>query len=159
MWLARFRKRKSKAQWRCCNRTIPTHLCRIISQYRSSSSHAVRRTKAENHTRHQRGPNEGKSTVSANLAIAWPFPGPRTLLIDAICGAAHCANNSAVIRVLFAEVLQQEHRGRRLSCQRLIPLVPGDAWQNWRSQVNTCSAIHRSISKRDLSSIRLHYHR
>src|SRR5207248_4249720 len=38
----------------------PTHLCRIISQYSVFPPlHAVRRTKAENHTRHERGPKRG----------------------------------------------------------------------------------------------------
>src|ERR1700720_772966 len=54
-------------------------------------------------------PNEGKSTVSANLAIALALSGARTLLIDGdLRRGALREQFSSNSRVGFAEVLQQE---------------------------------------------------
>ena len=54
-------------------------------------------------------PNEGKSTVSANLAIALALSGARTLLIDGdLRRGALREQFGSDSRLRFSEVLQQE---------------------------------------------------
>ena len=107
-------------------------------------------------------PNEGKSTVSANLAITLALSGARTLLIDADLRRGALREAFGVSsRIGFSEVLKQEVNWREVVVPTAYPALfhhaPG------RNVVSTERAsfagVDRCLLERDLPLLRLHHHR
>src|SRR6266478_1449115 len=69
-------------------------------------------------------PSEGKSTVSANLAIAMAFSGARTLLIDCdLRRGALCEAFGITSKIGFSEVLKQEVNWREVVVPTAVPTM------------------------------------
>src|SRR5438093_445780 len=69
-------------------------------------------------------PGEGKSTVSANLAIAMAFSGARTLLIDCdLRRGALCEAFGITSKIGFSEVLKQEVNWREVVVPTAVPTL------------------------------------
>src|SRR5437588_77083 len=69
-------------------------------------------------------PGEGKSTVSANLAITMAFSGARTLLIDCdLRRGALCEAFGITSKIGFSEVLKQEVNWREVVVPTAVPTL------------------------------------
>ncbi|MEJ7703265.1 MAG: hypothetical protein WKF47_06245 [Geodermatophilaceae bacterium] len=107
-------------------------------------------------------PNEGKSTISANLAITFALSGARTLLIDGDLrrGAQREAFDISS-RIGFAEVLKQEVNWQDVVVPTSYPKPLRNASRQDPLAAERAPApgINRCASARDLQSLRLHHHR
>ena len=107
-------------------------------------------------------PNEGKSTISANLAITMALSGARTLLIDGDLrrGALREAFDVSS-RIGFSEVLKQEVELARSDCADGLPEpFPVATRQNAVATKRTSVArVNGRDVEGDLRELRLHDHR
>ena len=108
-------------------------------------------------------PNEGKSTISSNLAITMALSGARTLLIDGDLrrGALREAFGISS-KIGFSEVLKQEvnwQRSRRADflSEPLHPAARQDAIASRASIF--CANRPIALAEGNVQSLRLHHHR
>jgi hypothetical protein len=106
-------------------------------------------------------PNEGKSTISANLAITFALSGARTLLIDGDLrrGAQREAFDLSS-KIGFSEVLKGEVNWQEVVVPTLTRASSSSARQDsLAAQRAPAPRFDRSPPAGDLQSLRLHHHR
>ena len=107
-------------------------------------------------------PNEGKSTISANLAITFALSGARTLLIDGDLrrGALREAFDISS-KIGFSEVLKGEVNWQEVIVPTAYPslfVLPRGKTLSQPSEHLLRESTDRLL-QRDLQSLRLHHHR
>ena len=107
-------------------------------------------------------PNEGKSTVSSNLAITMALSGAKTLLIDGDLRRGALREAFEIhSKIGFSEVLKQEVNWREVVVPTTSaePVCSSARQHPLAAERASAARIDRRLPQGHLQSLRLHHHR